>query len=95
MMMVSRRAIIGGGAALAGVSAVAGFGGGASTAIAGSANADLEPDIEDIEALDVPVMISVVDAQAGELEILIGEQAIAFTDRRLVNRLIRAAREEA
>lgn len=74
---------------------MAGFGGGASTAIAGAANAVLEPDVEDIEALDVPVMISVVDAQAGELEILIGEQAIAFTDRRLVNRLIRAAREEA
>jgi 3-hydroxyisobutyrate dehydrogenase-like beta-hydroxyacid dehydrogenase len=47
----------------------------------------------DLEALDIPVMLSVTDAKKGELEILVGEQAITFTDRALVSKLARAARQ--
>jgi hypothetical protein len=96
IMQVTRRTLIGGGAALAGVGAVARFG--APNITAATSAAGDGPDGRDdasVEALDVPVMISIADAQSGELEILIGEQAISHSDRRLVNRLIRAAREEA
>lgn len=49
----------------------------------------------DVEALDIPVMLAITDSSAGELEILVGEQAISFTDRQLVSRLLRAARQES
>ncbi|HYN33493.1 MAG TPA: hypothetical protein VES40_12770 [Ilumatobacteraceae bacterium] len=93
-MHVSRRALIGGGAALAGAGAVTRLGGSQSIITAGARSED-DYDDADVEALDVAVMISINDAKAGELEILVGEQAISHTDRRLVNRLLRAAREEA
>lgn len=92
-MHVSRRALIGGGAALAGVGAVTRLGGSQSIITAGARSDD--DDNEDVEALDVAVMISINDAKTGELEILVGEQAISHTDRQLVNRLLRAAREQA
>lgn len=49
----------------------------------------------DLEALDIPVVVSVTDPAAGEVEILVGEQAITFTDRGLVARLAREARRGA
>ena len=39
-------------------------------------------------------MLSVSDAKAGELELLVGEQAITITDRGLVAKLARATRNE-
>ena len=87
-MQVSRRALIGGGAALVGTSAVAGLAQRPLEEVA----ADLS--LADLEALDIPVMLSVTDSSAGELEILVGEQAITFTDRQLIAKLASAARRE-
>lgn len=86
-MTLSRRSLIGGGAALAGAGVVAAAGG------APAAWALQELSATDLEALDIPVMLSVTDAKKGELEILVGEQAITFTDRALVSKLARAARK--
>ena len=87
-MQVSRRTLIGGGAAIIGAGAVASFG----DHIFESSTADLTS--ADVEALDIPVMLAITDSSAGELEILVGEQAISFTDRQLVSKLLRAARQE-
>jgi 3-hydroxyisobutyrate dehydrogenase-like beta-hydroxyacid dehydrogenase len=62
-------------------------------AVAGgsSAFALTELSAADLEDLGFPVMLSVTNAKKGELEILVGEQAITFTDRALVAKLHRAA----
>jgi 3-hydroxyisobutyrate dehydrogenase-like beta-hydroxyacid dehydrogenase len=90
VMPISRRALIGGGAALVGAGAVATFGERHTDELfAGELSA------ADLEALDIPVMLSVTDPTTGELEILVGEQAITFTDRSLVAKLARASRNGA
>jgi 3-hydroxyisobutyrate dehydrogenase-like beta-hydroxyacid dehydrogenase len=86
-MTLSRRSLIGGGAVLAGASAAAAVSATASAAALSNLSAG------ELEALDIPVMLSVTNAKKGELEILVGEQAIAFTDRSLVSTLSRAARK--
>lgn len=86
-MEVSRRALLGGGAALAGATAVGVLTQNPVVAFAGGASD------EELEALEIPVMLSVVDAKAGRLEILVGERAIEFTDRKLVGQLARATRQ--
>lgn len=85
-MTVTRRNLIGGGAALAGAGAIASFGGTAGAL-------DVPLTAEELEALDIPVMLSVTDADRGTLEILVGEQAIEFTDRRLVAKIAGVARK--
>lgn len=86
-MEVSRRALIGGGASLAGAGAVASLGQRPTP----YQNGALSP--VDLSALDIPFMLSVTDAAAGEFEILVGEQAITFIDRALAATLARAARK--
>ena len=86
-MTMSRRGLLGGGAALVGVGAVAAITDRRTEAFATELSA------AELEALDIPVMLSVTDAQAGEIEILVGEQAVTFTDRSLVAKLARVARD--
>jgi hypothetical protein len=86
-MTLSRRSLIGGGAALAGAGVAAAAG------RTPGAWALSELTATELEDLDIPVMLSVTDATKGELEILVGEQAITFTDRALVAKLHRAARQ--
>lgn len=86
-MTLSRRSLIGGGAALAGAGVAA-----VATGTPG-AWALTELTAADLEDLDIPVMLSVTNAKKGELEILVGEQAITFTDKALVAKLGRAARQ--
>lgn len=87
-MNMSRRGLIGGGAALAGVGAVSAVTQGSSGVLAAPLSA------ADLEALDIPVVLSVTDAKKGTLEVLIGEQAVEFTDRSLVAKLARVARKD-
>ncbi len=87
-MTITRRSLIGGGAALAGAAAATIASGGR-----GSASAPIELSAQELEALDIPVMLSVTDARKGDLEILIGEQAITFTDKALVAKLARTSRK--
>lgn len=87
-MTMSRRGLLGGGAALAGAGAVAALTERSSTkGIAARLTAS------DLEALDIPVMLSVTDASSGTMEILVGEQAIEFEDRALVAKLARVSRD--
>ncbi len=51
--------------------------------------------LAEIEALGLPVVLSVTDADRGELEVLYGETAIRFTDRALVRRLALATQGNA
>jgi hypothetical protein len=87
-MTITRRSLIGGGAALAGAAA-------ATLASGGTASASAPPELsaQELAALDIPVMLSVTDAEKGDLEILIGEQAITFTDKALVAKLARTSRK--
>ncbi len=87
-MTITRRSLIGGGAALAGAAA-------ATFASGGPASASAQPELsaQGLAALDTPVMLSVTDAKKGELEILFGEQAITFTDKALVAKLARTSRK--
>jgi 3-hydroxyisobutyrate dehydrogenase-like beta-hydroxyacid dehydrogenase len=87
-MTLSRRSLIGGGAALAGAAAATVASGGTS------AFALTELSVQELAALDIPVMLSVTNAKKGELEILVGEQAITFTDKPLVAKLARTTRKE-
>lgn len=87
-MTITRRSLIGGGAALAGAAAATIASGGR-----GSASAPIELSAQELEALDIPVMLSVTNASKGDLEILIGEQAITFTDKALVAKLARTSRK--
>ena len=86
-MTMSRRGLLGGGAALAGAGAVAALTERNTKGIAAQLTA------VDLEALDIPVMLSVTDASAGTMEIQVGEQAIEFQDRGLVAKLARATRD--
>ncbi|MEO6652370.1 MAG: hypothetical protein ABIP17_06920 [Ilumatobacteraceae bacterium] len=88
-MDISRRGLLGGGAALAGVGAVTALTQGGASVLAAPLTA------AELEALDIPVILSVTDAKRGTLEVLIGEQAVEFTDRSLVAKLARVARKEA
>ena len=88
-MQLSRRRLIGGSASLVGAGAVATF------VDRSTGRSDPELSNADLAVLDVPLMLSVTDSSAGEFEILVGEQAIVFTDRPLAARLARAARQVA
>jgi hypothetical protein len=47
---------------------------------------------DEIEQLDGPVMVHIKDAKAGEVEVLVGERSVQFTDKGLVAKLLRASR---
>lgn len=87
-MTITRRSLIGGGAALAGAAAATLASGGTT-----NASAPIELSAQELAMLDIPVMLSVTDAKRGEMEILIGEQAITFTDKALVAKLARTSRK--
>ena len=86
---VNRRSFLVGGSA--GVAAAATAAGTGIVALAGPAGA--APLTEDeLAALDQPVILSVLDAAAGEVELLVGDREVVFVDKSLVARLLRATR---
>jgi hypothetical protein len=62
-------------------------------ALSSAAAAD-EPALRPDEAADVPgpVLVDIKDAATGEVEILVGEREVSFTDQALVAKVLRAAR---
>jgi hypothetical protein len=57
-----------------------------------AAGADADPDpTPDELALAGPALLHVRDAAAGEVELLIDERSVVFTDKRLVARMLRAS----
>jgi hypothetical protein len=44
------------------------------------------------ELEDQPVLVQIRDAQRGEVEVLVGEREVTFTDRALVAKVLRATR---
>jgi hypothetical protein len=64
-------------------------------ALSSAAAADTkEPELRPDEAADVPgtVLVEIKDAATGEVEILVGEREVSFTDKALVAKVLRAAR---
>ena len=89
MERVSRRSFLVAGSA--GAAAAATAAGTGIVALAGPAGA--APLTEDeLMELDQPVIISVLDAAAGEVELLVGEREVVFVDKSLVARVLRASR---
>lgn len=67
--------------------------GGLALSTAAAADTD-EPDLQPGEAGDVPgtLLVEIKDAATGEVEILVGEREVSFTDKALVAKVLRAAR---
>ena len=47
---------------------------------------------DEIEAVNGPLVVQVMDPAAGELEVLVGEREVVFTDKALAARLLRASK---
>ena len=91
MRAVSRRSFLvrGTTAGVAGAASVAAGG----LVLGGAASAGEPPlDVEEVTALERPMLLQILDAGAGEVEILVDDQEIQFTDRALVARVLRATR---
>ncbi len=85
---ISRRSLLArGGVGVAGVAAA----GSGILAVAAPAGAGPLTG-QELAALDKPVMLRVRDAATGEVEILVGERAVLFTDKALVANVLRATR---
>ena len=86
---VSRRSfMVRSSAGLAGAAAVGGGGIVAMTGVAGAAPLTEE----ELGELDQTVMLSVRDAAAGEVALLVGDREVVFTDRKLVANVLRASK---
>ena len=87
---VSRRSfLVRSSAGVAGAAAAAGGGLAAMTGVAGAAPLTEE----ELGELDETVMVSVRDAAAGEVAILVGDREVTFTDKSLVANVLRATKE--
>jgi hypothetical protein len=88
MKPVTRRSFIAAGSAGAlGVAGVAALGSPIST-VSGAA-----PELTDSEAASVgPAALSIRNARTGEVELLVGNRSVKFTDKQLVARVARASR---
>jgi hypothetical protein len=60
-----------------------------SAAAADTKDPELRPDEADVPG---PVLVEIKDAATGEVEILVGEREVSFTDKALVAKVLRAAR---
>lgn len=90
MGSVSRRKfIVGGSVGMLGASSLGAAGVAALGVPGGPAE---EPDAGDLERASGPVLVRIRDAAAGELELLIDDRSIAFTDKALVAKVLRATR---
>jgi hypothetical protein len=91
MKPVTRRSFIATGSAGAlGVAGVAALGSPISLA-----GADGAPELTDSEAAAADadnLMLTVQNARTGEVELLVAERSVKFTDKQLVARLLRASR---
>lgn len=89
MKPVTRRSFIATSSAGAlGVAGVAALGSPISSAAADT------PELSDREAaaLERPAVLSIRNARAGEVELLVDERSVVFTDKHLVARMLRAGR---
>ncbi len=85
-MAISRRAFVGGSAAAVGAAVAA-----PNIAHAGAAAPDTPPTPEEAAALGTPFLVQAVDPENSKFEILIGEDAVPFTDPKLARTLARLA----
>lgn len=88
---VTRRSfLIKGSAGAAGVAGLAAVGGIGLPSLAAASAA--EPTLDDVTDVPGPVLVQVRDAASGEVELLVGEREVVFTDKALVAKVLRAAR---
>lgn len=91
MQPVTRRSFLATGTAGAiGVAGAATIGAPFASAAAADPADQLSP--SEAAAHSGPTMVHIVDAAAGKVEVLHGERTIAFTDKTLVARVLRATR---
>ncbi len=57
-----------------------------------AAAAEAEPTPDELAGLDDPAVLAVRDAAAGEVELMVADRSVVFTDKRLVARMLRAGR---
>jgi len=89
MEPVTRRSfLVTGSVGAAGAATAFGTGWALSTA-ADSSESALSQD--ELDAINGPLVVQVKDPAAGELEVLVGEREVVFTDRALVAKLLRAS----
>jgi hypothetical protein len=87
---VSRRSfLVKGSVAAAGATGAAAVG---LTGLAQSAAAEAELDEGELAAASEPMLLQVRDAAAGEVELLVDDRSIVFTDKALVAKVLRADR---
>jgi hypothetical protein len=84
-MAITRRAFVGGSAAAVGTVV-------AAPSVAG-ADDDSPPTPEEAAAIGTPFLVQAIDPENATFEILIGEDAVPFTDRKLARTLARLAEE--
>jgi hypothetical protein len=90
MEPVTRRSfLVKGSVGAAGAATAFGTGWAMSSAMDGE-SALSESEINDLGG---PLVVQVTDAAAGEVEVLVGERGVTFTDKALVARLLRASRD--
>jgi hypothetical protein len=66
------------------------LGGGLALTAGGDESALSSEELAELEGQ--PVLVQIRDAQRGEVEVLVGEREVTFTDRALVAKVLRAAR---
>lgn len=84
-MAISRRAFVGGSAAAVGAAV--------ATPTIAHASEDTPPTPEEAAVLGTPFLVQAVDPANSQFEILIGEDAVPFTDKKLARTLARLAEE--
>lgn len=90
MESVSRRSFLAKGSVGA-AGAAAAFGSG--WALSNKAGQDAPLSAAELEDLgDQPMVVNIRDAAAGEVEVYVGEREVAFTDKSLVAKVLRATR---
>ncbi len=89
---VTRRSfLIKGSAGAVGAAGLAAGGFALSSAAAAADTAELALRADEAADVPGPVLVEIMDAATGEVEILIGEREVSFTDQALVAKVLRAA----
>ncbi|MGH9288661.1 MAG: hypothetical protein ACRD0V_10320 [Acidimicrobiales bacterium] len=89
---VTRRSfLIKGSAGAVGAAGLAAGGFALSSAAAAADTAELALRADEAADVPGPVLVEIMDAATGEVEILVGEREVSFTDQALVAKVLRAA----
>jgi len=89
MEPVSRRSFLSKGS-IGAVGAIGALSVGPGVLAAAASPGESDLTANEINALDGPLFVHVRDVSTGEIEVLVGETSVVFTDKRLVAKVLRA-----